>query len=82
MGRSFIHVSGLPHALAPLPTLCYTKTMPVRKVGKDCYQWGRHGKVYCGKGVKAKATKQGQAAYAAGYREPKKPARRRKARKK
>lgn len=35
--------------------------MPVRKVGKDCYQWGERGKKYCGPGAKEKATKQGQA---------------------
>lgn len=33
--------------------------MPVRKVGKDCYQWGESGKKYCGPGAKEKATKQG-----------------------
>jgi len=32
--------------------------VPVRKVGKDCYQWGNQ-KVYCGKGAKEKAIKQG-----------------------
>ena len=33
--------------------------MPVKKVGKDCYQWGESGKKYCGPGAKEKATKQG-----------------------
>jgi hypothetical protein len=46
--------------------------MPVRKVKKgnrsDCYRWGNTGKIYCGKGAKAKATKQGRAAYVNGYR--------------
>ena len=32
--------------------------MPVREVGKDCYQWGNQ-KVYCGNGAKEKAIKQG-----------------------
>lgn len=41
--------------------------MPVRKV-KSGYRWGNHGKVYRGKGAKAKAAKQGRAAYANGYR--------------
>lgn len=35
--------------------------MPVRRVSKDCYRYGDSGKTYCGKGAKAKATKQGQA---------------------
>lgn len=42
--------------------------MPVRRVGRDCFQWGRHGKVYCGHGARAKAERQGRAAYAHGYR--------------
>lgn len=45
--------------------------MPVKKVsknGKSGYQWGNHGKIYTGKGAKAKAAKQGRAAYANGYR--------------
>lgn len=45
--------------------------MPVHKVtrnGKTGYQWGHHGKVYYGPGAEKKASKQGQAAYAAGYR--------------
>ena len=45
--------------------------MPVRKVGSNCYKWGSSGKKYCGKGAKAKAARQGRAAYASGYR-PKK----------
>lgn len=32
------------------------------------FQWGGHGKVYKGKGAKAKATAQGRAAYANGYK--------------
>jgi len=35
--------------------------MPLVKVGKDCYRWGKSGKVYCGKGAKAKALAQGRA---------------------
>ena len=35
--------------------------MPVRKVGKNCYQYGTTGKKYCGKGAKAKAQRQGRA---------------------
>lgn len=49
--------------------------MPVRKVtttrgGKQVtgYRWGDHGKVYTGSGAKAKAERQGRAAYANGYR--------------
>lgn len=41
--------------------------MPVRRVGGG-YRWGKSGKTYRGKGAKAKAAKQGRAAYAAGYR--------------
>ena len=45
--------------------------MPVHKTakgGKIAYQWGSKGKKYVGKGAKAKATKQGRAAFASGYR--------------
>jgi len=42
--------------------------MPVRKVGKNAYKWGSKGKTYRGKGARAKAARQGRAAYAAGYR--------------
>jgi len=42
--------------------------MPVKKV-KGGYKWGNHGKVYP---TKAQAEKQAKAAYANGYREPKK----------
>jgi hypothetical protein len=41
--------------------------MPVKKVGGG-YRWGTHGKLYKGKGAKAKAARQGRAAYARGYR--------------
>jgi uncharacterized protein len=41
--------------------------MPVHKAGGG-YQWGGHGKVYKGRGAKAKAAKQGRAAYANGYK--------------
>ena len=43
--------------------------MPVRNVGGGCYQWGGHGKRYCGKGAAGKAARQGAAARANGYRE-------------
>jgi hypothetical protein len=46
--------------------------MPVREVRNGCYRWGSSGKVYCGKGAKAKAERQGRAAYAAGYKGSKK----------
>jgi hypothetical protein len=36
--------------------------------GKVGYQWGNSGKVYTGAGAQAKATKQGQAAHASGYK--------------
>ena len=32
----------------------------MNNVGKNCAQWGNKGKVYCGKGAKAKAAKQGR----------------------
>lgn len=44
---------------------------PVKKNGKVVgYQWGHSGKVYSGTNAKGKATAQGRAAYANGYREP------------
>lgn len=39
--------------------------MPVKKVGKNKYKWGAHGKVYKSK---KKAEAQGRAAYANGYK--------------
>lgn len=50
--------------------------MPVRRV-KGGYRYGRSGKIYRGKGAKAKAAKQGRAiaiskARKAGHRIPKK----------
>jgi hypothetical protein len=42
--------------------------LPVRKVGKDCYQWGNQ-KVYCGKDAKKKATLQGIAIENTGWKE-------------
>ena len=45
--------------------------MPVHKVGKDGYQWGKSGKIYRGPGAKEKAEKQGQAIRAAGWKEKK-----------
>ena len=50
--------------------------MPVHKANKDGksgYQWGTTGKVYTGAGAQAKAAKQGQAAYANGYKGTSKP---------
>jgi len=41
--------------------------MPVHNLGGGKYRWGGHGKVYSGKGAKAKAARQGRAAHAAGY---------------
>lgn len=46
--------------------------MPVVKVqgpgGKVGYRWGSSGKVYTGPDAKERASRQGQAAYAAGYK--------------
>lgn len=42
--------------------------MPVRKVGKDCYQWGNQ-KVYCGTDAKRKAILQGIAIENTGWKE-------------
>ena len=45
--------------------------MPVHKAtknGKSGYQWGQQGKVYTGAGAEKKATAQGRAAYANGYK--------------
>lgn len=62
----------MPHRVMSI--LKNTK-MPVKKVyttrnGKtvEGYRWGDSGKIYTGPGAQAKATRQGQAAYAAGYR--------------
>jgi hypothetical protein len=41
--------------------------MPIRKV-KGGYKWGKSGKLYKGKGAKAKAQKQARAIYASGYK--------------
>ena len=41
---------------------------PCRKNGKPGYKWGDRGKCYTGRGAKARASKQGRAAYANGYR--------------
>lgn len=46
--------------------------MPVHKTPGGGYQWGKSGKIYYGRGAKAKAEKQGQAAYANGYKGDKK----------
>ena len=43
--------------------------MPVKKCSGSGYKWGNSGKCYKGKGAKAKAAKQGRAAYANGYKE-------------
>ncbi len=45
---------------------------PVKRKGKTCYQWGRSGKIYCGKNAKSKAAKQARAIYASGYKGKKK----------
>jgi hypothetical protein len=41
--------------------------MPVRPVSGG-HRWGSKGKIYRGKGSRAKAARQGRAAYAHGYR--------------
>jgi len=41
--------------------------MPVRKV-KGGYKWGKSGKLYKGKGAKAKAARQGRAIKASGWK--------------
>lgn len=48
--------------------------MPVHKVKgkKDCYQWGKTGKIYCGPDAKEKAEKQGKAIRTSGWKEKKK----------
>jgi len=52
--------------------------MPVVKVadpehkGRECYRWGKEGKVYCGRGAKGKAVKQGVAASLAQGKNPSK----------
>jgi len=43
--------------------------MPTHRVGDDCWQWGKSGKIYCGPGAKAKADAQGRAIHATGWRE-------------
>lgn len=42
--------------------------MPVHRVGNNCWQWGKKGKTYCGKGAKEKALKQEKAARANGWK--------------
>jgi len=42
--------------------------MPVHRTKGGGYQWGRHGKIYYGKGAKAKAARQGRAARVSGYK--------------
>ena len=42
--------------------------MPVHKTKGGGMQWGKRGKVYHGKGVRAKAEAQRKAAYAHGYK--------------
>lgn len=45
--------------------------MPVQrctKNGKRGWKWGSSGTCYTGRGAKAKAARQGRAAYASGYR--------------
>ena len=41
---------------------------PVHAAAGGGMQWGEHGKVYRGPGARAKATAQGRAAYASGYK--------------
>lgn len=42
--------------------------MPIYRVGKEGWRWGKHGKLYKGKDAKRKAWKQAKAAYANGYK--------------
>jgi len=42
--------------------------MPVHRTKGGGYRWGKHGKIYYGKNARKKATRQGRAAYANGYR--------------
>ena len=41
---------------------------PCKAKGKSGWKWGNSGKCYTGKGAKAKAERQGRAAYASGYK--------------
>jgi hypothetical protein len=41
--------------------------MPVEKVGKDGYRWGKSGKVYKGADAKKKAEAQGKAILSTGW---------------
>ena len=43
--------------------------MPVKKVGKSGYKWGKIGKVYRGKNAKEKSERQAKAIYTSGYKE-------------
>lgn len=43
--------------------------MPTHSVKGGGFQWGSHGKVYKGKGAKAKADRQGRAIRASGWTE-------------
>ena len=45
--------------------------MPVHKVGKDGYQWGKTGKIYRGAGARRKAEAQGKAIESTGWTENK-----------
>ena len=45
--------------------------MPVHKVGKDGYQWGKTGKIYRGKDARRKAEAQGTAIEKSGWTESK-----------
>jgi hypothetical protein len=48
-------------------------TRAVRKKGKIIgYRWGKSGKLYKGKGAKAKANRQARAIYSSGYKDKKK----------
>lgn len=35
--------------------------MPVHRIKKGCYKYGKSGKTYCGSGAKSNAAKQGRA---------------------
>lgn len=42
--------------------------MPIHKTKSGGYKWGKSGKTYYGKGAKKKATKQGKAIRASGWK--------------
>ena len=45
--------------------------MPVHRTKSGGYKWGKSGKTYYGKGAKGKASRQGRAIRASGYKKRK-----------